>query len=396
MPKTEQAVILAAGEGTRLWPLGETRPKVLAPVLGSTVLEEKLSLLSTLVEEVVLIVGAHGEKIRKRVGSTFEGLSIKYVEQERRLGTGHALKEAESELEERFLVLNGDDIYGKEGLVDLLGQFPAILVKEVEDVSRFGTVITERGRVLDLMEKPKKAVTDLANIGAYFVPRSVLFSEIEKSERGEYEITDYIKNLARKRNLGFVRAETWFPLSYPWHLLDINEFFLKRKEGKVEGRVEKEVRLKGKVVVEEGALLKSGTYVEGPVYLGRGVRVGPSSHLRAGSVLREGVKVGQAVEVKASLLGRNSQAAHLTHIADSVVGSDCNLGAGTVSANLRFDEKVVRTEVGGEMVSTGRRKFGAVLGDGVKTGVRVSIMPGVMIGPGKEIMPSATIDENLR
>lgn len=393
--KIKQVVILGAGDGTRLWPLGEDSSKILSPVLGTSVLEKKLSLLSSLAEEAVLIVGAGKDKIISRVGEEHEGMRIKYVEQKERLGTGHALKAAEKVLKERFLVLNGDDVYGREGIEKILSSFPAILVKEVDDVSQFGAVLTKNGEVKDLIEKPKKQITNLANIGVYFIPKSILSFNIGRSERGEYEITDYIKKFAQKESLYCCRAKCWLPLSYPWHLLDINTLFSKKLEKRIEGEVEEGVTVKGEVVIGKEAVLKSGTYVEGPAYIGPGCEVGPNSYIRPFTVLKKKVKIGQAVEVKASIIGEGSRIAHLSYVGDSVIGKNCNLGAGTVTANLRFDGKNVRTKVKGRMVDSGRRKLGAVLGNGVKTGINVSLMPGVLIASGSVIMPGKVVSKNI-
>lgn len=386
---------MAAGNGTRLWPLTTSVPKPFLPILGKSIIERKLDILSDFVNEAVLIVGKNKEKIKEGLGEEYKGLRIKYVEQEERLGTGHALKCAEKVLKERFLVLNGDDIYGRTGLENALGKFPCILVKKVKDISDYGAAVVEGEFLKGIVEKPKENVSEWANIGVYHLPKEVLDAEIEMSERGEYEITDFAQNLARTREVYWVEARDWKPVTYPWDLLAANQIFLQDVRRKIKGKVEKGARVEGKVFVGERSVIRSGAYVKGPVFIGKGCDVGPNCYIRPLSVINNKCRVGQAVEIKSSLLQEKSRVAHLSYVGDSVVGRNCNLGAGTVIANLRFDEKEVKAMVCGKLVGTGRRKLGAFLGDNVKVGIHVSLMPGVMVAPGCHISPHSLVKRNV-
>jgi len=107
-------------------------------------------------------------------------------------------------------------------------------------------------------------------------------------------------------------------------------------------------------------------------------------------------RIGAGVEIKNSIIGSGSQVSHLSYIGDSVIGHHCHLGAGTIIANLRFDQRSIKSEVKGEMIDTGLRKWGAVLGDKVQTGVNVSIMPGVFIDPEITIEPNLVVKKNIR
>jgi bifunctional UDP-N-acetylglucosamine pyrophosphorylase/glucosamine-1-phosphate N-acetyltransferase len=107
------------------------------------------------------------------------------------------------------------------------------------------------------------------------------------------------------------------------------------------------------------------------------------------------VKVGAGCEVKNSIVMRNTRIPHLSYVGDSVIGEDCSLGAGTITANLRFDEAEVRSKIRGSWVNSGRKKLGAILGDRVRTGINVSIFPGVKVGGGSWIGPGAIVDRDV-
>ena len=390
-----KVVILAAGWGTRMRPLTHTRPKPALRIAGKTLIEHNLSQLEGLVEEAVLVVGYKSEVIKREIGDEYKGIKIKYAKQKEPIGTGDAAKTALPFLEDDFLILNGDDLYKRADLEKCLKKNPTIMVKEVANPSGFGQIVCEDGEVKDLVEKPTENVSNLVNIGAYYVSKAFFDVDIEKSERGEYEITDYIKNYIKEHKVNFHVAESWDPVSYPWNLLESTTHIFEDLEEKNEGQVEKNVSIEGKVVIESGAKIKSGTKVEGPVYIGGDAEIGPNAYIRPWSSIDEGVKVGQGVEIKNTIIGRYSQIPHLSYLGDSVLGESCNLGAGTIAANFKFDESIIKTEVKGRVVSTRRNKLGAILGDGVKTGINVSLMPGVMIGANSTIYPHKEVRKNV-
>ncbi len=135
--------------------------------------------------------------------------------------------------------------------------------------------------------------------------------------------------------------------------------------------------LRGTVVVEEGATVDAGVVIEGPVLVSSGATVGPNAYVRGATLIGPGASVGHAVEVKNSVLMADATVGHLPYVGDSVLDRDVNSGAGTTVATLRHDDEPVRTLVEGEAVSTGRRKYGVVCGDGGKTGIQTSLNAGV-------------------
>jgi bifunctional UDP-N-acetylglucosamine pyrophosphorylase/glucosamine-1-phosphate N-acetyltransferase len=168
----------------------------------------------------------------------------------------------------------------------------------------------------------------------------------------------------------------------PWELLAANEWQLGELSRRVDGDVADGATLDGAVVVEAGATVRDGVTIEGPALVQSGATVGPNAYVRGATLLGPDVHVGHAVEIKNSVLGRGTNVAHLSYVGDSVLAPEVNFGAGTVVANLRHDGEPVALAVNGERRSTGRRKFGAVVGRGTKTGIDTSIDAGVTLSPG--------------
>lgn len=392
-----QAVILAAGESSRFWPLNK-KHKSLFKIMGRPLMWYALNNLKTAGIKQVIIVQNSGRDVEKELKKYslpkfVDGL--KFVVQKDPRGTGDALFCAKRYLNKKFLVINGDDYYGAKDLKKCLTTFPCILVKKVRTPSYFGIIKPRNGLVKGIVEKPKKPLVGLVNAGCYFLPKAVLRYKLKKSARGEYEITDLIKKLTKEAKLYFLEADVWLSLSYAWDLFRINEFLLKNIKSKIQGKLEKNCQIKHPVFVGKGTIIKSGTCIEGPVYIGEECVIGPNCYIRPLTTIENNCRIGQAVEIKGSIISDGSKIAHLSYVADSIIGENCNVGCGTVVANLRFDEKNVRAMVKGSLVDTGRRKFGAVLGKGVKVGINSSIMPGVLIGPDSIIYPHSLVKRNV-
>lgn len=391
-----KAVILAAGWGTRMNPLTLTRPKPALSVAGKTILEHNLKELKGLVEEVVIVVGYKEEVIKEILGEEYEGMKITYAKQEEQLGTGHAAQVALPFLDDDFLILNGDDLYLKRDIERVLERAPSMLVKRVEDPSGYGQIAVENDEVKEIVEKPPEPISDLINVGCYHLSKEFFKKKIEKSSRGEYEIVDFLKFFIEKgRTLYYAEAENWHPITYPWHLLDANETLFEDLKGEVRGELEDGCRIKGEVKIEEGARIRSGSYIEGPVHIKAGTVVGPNAYVRGSTVIGEDCKVGHGVEVKNSIVGDDTHLSHLNYIGDSVIGDSCNIGGGTIFANLRFDEKEIQVNVKEKKISTGRRKLGAIMGDGVSVGINTSLMPGVVVGTGSIVGPHMMVKRDV-
>ena len=389
-----QAVILAAGEGVRLRPLTVNRPKPLIEFAGTTSLEYNLSQLKGLVREAIIIIGYKGKLIQEKIGDNYKGIKIKYVWQEKQLGTGDAVKKAAPFIKKEFLVLNGDDFYASEDFKKCSKKLPCILIKEAEDPSNLGQVVFKGNTVKDIIEKPPEMISRFGYIGMALFDKSIFNYEIKMSERGEYEITDYIKEIAKNHQLYYVKTQDWHPITAPWDIIKVNNLLLEKRKAKNEGSIEKNVVLKGNVILEKNVRVLSGSYIEGPVLIRQGSTIGPNSYIRGSTTIGKNCRIGASVEVKNCVVGSDTRICHLAYIGDSVIGNNVNIAAGTLVANLRHDGGFVKSMVKGVLVDTKLRKFGCVIGDNVKTGIGTLIYPGRKIWPNKNTLPGEIVKED--
>ncbi|WP_202320732.1 bifunctional sugar-1-phosphate nucleotidylyltransferase/acetyltransferase [Archaeoglobus neptunius] len=390
-----QAVILAAGEGTRMRPLTYTKPKVMLPVANRPILQHLLeNLINTGIDDVVMVVGYRDETVRNHFGGEFEGVRIRYVRQTRQLGTANALLSAEHLLEEEFIMLNGDAIVFEDDLRKIVEQKNSVAVVEVSNPSSFGVVELENGFIRRIIEKPESPPTNLINAGIYHFDSRIVdcLRKTPLSERGEYEITDTI-TMAINGGMKFraVKVESWIDVGYPWDLLKANKALLARIKRRVDGEVEEGAVIKGNVIIGENTVVMAGSYIVGPAIIGENCRIGPNCYIRPYTAIGDGCHIGNAVEIKNSIIMSGTKVPHLNYVGDSVVGENCNLGAGTKIANLRLDERNIVVSVRGKKEDTGLKKFGAVIGDNVKTGINVSINVGTMIGNDVLIGPGRVV-----
>lgn len=395
-----KAIILAAGNSTRLYPLTATKPKPMLKVAGKTILEHNLMQLEGLADEVFIVIGYKEEMIKKHTGDSFGTIKLTYIEEKERLGTAHALGMAEGKLKGNFIVMNGDDLYSHEDIKNCLKHKNCILAKKVEDPSRFGVLLLEGGKVKKIVEKPKEFVSDLANTGLYVLSEEIFdrIKNVKKSIRGEYELTDAISELADQAEVDYEEVKDfWHAVGYPWSLLEANEYFVGKMKGEIFKNVivEKGAMLKGEITIGEGTIIKSGVYIEGPIIFGKNCVIGPNCFIRAFTSIGDNCHIGNAVEIKNSIIGDNSNVAHLSYVGDSVIGDNCNLGAGTITANLRHDGKNIKCMIKGELKDTGRKKLGVIMGDNCKTGINTSLYPGVKIGEGCMILPGEVVKRDL-
>jgi len=391
-----QAVLLAAGEGTRMRPLTASTPKPMLPVADRPLVAHTAdAAVDGGVDELVLVVGYEAADVRAYFGSEYRGVPVEYAVQDEQLGTAHAVACAREHLDGPFAVLNGDDLYHQGSVAALLDagrEGPAICTYRADNPENYGVVQVEDGAVTDIVEKPKNPSTNLVNVGAYVFPAEARdWLDVPKSERGEHEITDVLARVIEKRRVEPVTVERWLGCGRPWELLEANEWKLGELDRDIDGDVHPSADLRGSVVVEDGATVDAGVVVEGPALVRSGAKLGPNAYVRGATLLGENTHVGNGVEIKNSVVMRDSAVPHLSYVGDSVLGTDVNFGAGTQVANLRHDGADVRFTVKGERVSTGRRKFGVVAGPGVKTGINTSLSPGLCLSAGATTTPGESV-----
>lgn len=183
-----------------------------------------------------------------------------------------------------------------------------------------------------------------------------------------------------------------FSVSHAWELLD--EFLAKQfsllcdytvgayDPGVVRG-------LNARLYLAKNSHMKAPARIEGWVYLGENSVINPHAYIRGPVVIGANCTVGG--EIKNSIILSSSKLAHATYVGDSIIGRNCNIGAGAVLSNMRFDGKIITVEVSGQRYNTGRKKFGAVLEDGVQIGCNSVLNPGTYVSNGAIIQPCSAV-----
>jgi NDP-sugar pyrophosphorylase family protein len=378
-------VVLAAGEGTRLRPLTHNRPKTMLPAADRPILEHVLDVLvETGIERLCLVVGYQRERVQEHFGHAYRDVPISYVHQEKQLGSGHALQQADDDIEGPVLVLNGDRVIDEKIVDDTLETFdgrPTVAVLEHPSPSEYGAVEVDGDRLVELVEKPDSEEYRLINAGVYAFDTGV-FDAIERTplREGELQLPDVIGTLMDD---GEVRAATtdglWIDATYPWDLLYLTRKLL--AEDRV-GLPEREGS--SGVWVADSARVHEDATLQAPVV------VGPDAEIAAGAVLGPDVAVGRNATVGSNatvedaLLDADTRVGPGATLVDCVAGQSVTIGAGTVvpggPADVRVGTSVFETQ-----------RLGAVLADRASVGGGVTFAPGTLVGADATVGDGATI-----
>jgi bifunctional UDP-N-acetylglucosamine pyrophosphorylase/glucosamine-1-phosphate N-acetyltransferase len=364
-----------------------------------------LALSDAGVEDVCIVVGYRAEEIEGYFGDgSALGINISCVCQQEQKGTGDAVS-CVNDWTEPFLVLNGDIIVDSEHVRRVMdGNGDAVVsIREMPNPQQMGVVETKNDSVVRITEKSSRPPSSMANAGIYrFTPE--VFEALGKcrlSPRGEIELTDAVNRLVDSGQdvRAIVVEGDWMDAGFPWDLLAANEAVLAREspgwKRKPSGAiVEPNISLNGPVITGENTRIRSGTYIEGPVIIGRECDIGPNCYIRGATAIGDGVRIGNAVEVKNSIIMNDTHIGHLSYVGDSVIGRDCNFGAGTKTANLRLDRGNVPVLSGGEIMDSGREKLGVIMGDGVSVGINCSLDCGAVINTGARVPPHTLVDRD--
>lgn len=431
---TLQVIILAAGKGTRM---ASTKPKVLHNVLGKSMLEHVLHTVEDLQPESVSLIAGHGiAKVKLHIGSP-ENLT--WVEQKEQLGTGHAVLQAESipSTADLALIVCGDTpLLTSETLAALVKEHQqndadvSVLSAKVDTPKGYGRILRDNtGQVQSIVEEKdaneaERLINEVSS-GIFCVNRSLLFTYLHKvgnnNAQEEYYLPDILPlALSDSKSVQAVVMQDSL------EMLGINDRFqLTEAESIMQQRILREwqskgvtieqaetVRIEASVSIGIDCTIRAGTQLLGSTHLGDGctvgpyavlqnswladeitvapfshleeasvgdhANIGPFARLRPGAKLDEHVKIGNFVEVKQAVIGHGSKVNHLSYIGDTVMGENCNIGAGTITCN--YD---------------GANKHQTIIGDGVFVGSDTKLVAPVEVGSGATIGAGSIITKKV-
>jgi len=387
-----ECVVLAAGEGKRMRPLTAKRPKVMLPLANRPILEHLIiAARDAGINDFVLVVGYGEREIRRYLGDgSGLGIRIRYASQRQQHGTADALRSARDLVTGQFLLLNGDMILNATDIANLCScHAPCMSTSTTDHPQDFGVVVVENGLVTALEEKSKQLISNQINAGAYLFSPDIFdyVDRVQTSSRGELELTDALLQYIRENKLSAYQLSYWMDVGNPWDMLDANLTLMNNLSSDVQGTLEEGVSVQGSLIVGKGSIIKSGTYIEGPCIIGKNCRIGPHAYLRGATSIGDDCHIGHCSELKNSIIMNGTKIPHFNYIGDSIIGTECNFGAGTKIANLRHDHANVR--VCGK--DTRRKKFGAIIGDGVQFGINCSVNVGSRIGTNAMFAPNSYV-----
>lgn len=387
-----------------------TGDKSLLTFLGKTLLEHRIEqAIDCGVRSFVLVGNRHNTDSLRRIATRFPQASFSVADQGEPDGMAEALFTVKGLLDDEILVLSPADVLDESACHRIMGQRERgtassfLLGARVDRYFPGGyLVVDEEKTVRRIVEKPEAGVepSDTVTIVVHLHrDAGVLLSHLagfvgtgpDAYERALQSMIDEGFTMKLVEYTG-----RWRPLKYPWHILDVMEHFLAQAPGGIapSAVISERATIEGKVIIGENVRVLENAVVRGPCYVGPDSVVGNNVLIRDGCHIGANCVVGFSTEVKHSYIGDGCWFHH-NYIGDSVIGDGCSFGAGTVTANFRLDEGHVAVGRGDEHMDSGRDKLGAIVGDGCKTGINVSIMPGVRIGPHSLVGPHVLLQRDL-
>lgn len=397
-----QAVILAAGRSSRFEPFTSISHKSLVHILGKPILEHTLlAIKKSGIDDVVIVVGEESS-IPETIGDgTKVGLHITYVTHVGAKGGGAALLDAKGYLQERFFLVNPNhvdfDLFAEDMCSLQTADQTVVLLTKKPTSTAFGVVEINGTKVTGVIEKPEKILDhELQIIGIYLLNKTFL-KTLETTPLEHYHLEKALDTYAHKHTVTYLKTDKeTVSLKYAWDLLQIKNYLLSHMTSYTasSAKVSEHAVVTGNVYIDEGAQVMEGAVIKGPAYIGKNAAVGTDAILRNGVDIEDAAVVGARMEIKNSLLSANVTT-HSGFLGDSIVGKSTKIAAYVCTANARLDRQSVMTMIKGEKVSSGLRHLGAIIGDNANIGIRVSLMPGIIIGEGSIIGPSTTVMKNV-
>jgi len=383
----KQAVILAAGEGQRLRPFTVTKPKVMLSIAGKPILQYVIeSLAQNGIRNIVLVVGYKKEHVFDYIGLGEQfGVAITYVTQERQVGTAHALAQTRNVVENEFLVLPGDNLIEASTIAQFVAIKPeAVLVKRVDNPARYGVVTVDEGVVKDITEKPKEAKSNIVNTGIY-----AFTTEIFNLVEAELDIPDVLnKMLAQGYPINAQETDgTWLDAVYPWDILSLNDAVLSQTQANLGGTIEAGVSIKGLVSVGGDTVIRSNSYIVGPIVIGGNCDIGPNVCILPATSIGDNVVISPFSEIKNSVIGDDVNIGPGCIIQESIIDKGCIIKGHFTACSSEADIKV-NDEY--HLVN-----IGAMLGEGCSLGNNVVAQPGVIVGNYSQVQALKLISGRL-
>jgi UDP-N-acetylglucosamine diphosphorylase/glucosamine-1-phosphate N-acetyltransferase len=404
-----QTIILAGGTGKRVFPLAVNKPKPMFKILGKPLIQHVIETLKKAgLKDFVVVIGHNGEQIKEYLADGGKlGVKIEYTVQKEALGMANALETVKDQAEDHFFVVNADDVFESSLMKEMIRQFKEssadilLSCKPVEETWKFGIIRIEDDKVVDFVEKPPRGQqpSNLAVVGVYLLTKRI-FDYYKRIPVSDHQYEDAIQEFIQDKNtVGALSYNGFFAgYKYPWDLFAINRHLIdtqiKRQTIEEDVEISERAQVEGNVWIRRGTKILEGVCIRGPCYIGAKSFIGNNSLVWRHSSIGNRCVVGFSTEIKNSIIGDDCWF-HINYIGDSIISDNCLFGAGTITANFRFDEKNVKLNIEGERLDSGKDKLGALIGDNCKTGINACLSPGIKIGPHSIVGPNVNLQNDL-
>ena len=390
-----KALILAAGKGSNLYPLTETRPKPMFSICGKPVLEYIIrGLVETGNHDIIMVIGPYGEKIKTYFerGERFDA-AIQYIEQTEQKGIGDAVLLAEQKFVpgEHFLLVYSDILFESNIFAETLKTFRGKLAP-VAAITLTPTFYPYYGNVsIDQEIGITKIVTHLdeTQAGSYVLAGVFVldyaFLQLLKDARGDMQ-TAFDRLVQQQGIFGSIFQHEWIDLGYPWNVLDANRFLMKSYQYATIAssvKFQGNVTINGPVQIEDDVIVSGNSILNGPCYIGKGTYIGNNVLVRSNTSIGANCVIGYGVELKNCVLFDRVRVGRLSFLGDSVVGEDVEIGSGIMTVNNLMTDETVKMTINDQRVDSGLVKLGAFIGDQAKVGASNTLAPGTIIPAGK-------------
>ncbi|MDI6826744.1 MAG: sugar phosphate nucleotidyltransferase [Candidatus Aenigmarchaeota archaeon] len=402
-------VFLCGGIGKRMFPL--TEDKFMLKFLGKTLLEHQIEIAKKAGFKDFVIVGnpLNIENIKELCKDI--DAKIEFGIQEEPTGMANALLSVKDMIKNDEIVLvNPNDVFDQSVYKKILTErkksdYESYIVGyKVKSYFPGGYLeLNENNELIKIHEKPGEGnePSDIINIVVHLHrnPATLLeYLEKTRSERDDVYECSISKMVEDGHKIKVVKYEGfWCAIKYPWDIFDAVKYFLdniKTPRISKRAKISKKAKIYGGVIIEDNVHVLENAVIRGPCYIGENTVIGNNvliwnyTHVGANCV------VGYSTEIKHSYIGDNCWF-HMSYVGDSIISNNCSFGAGTITANFRFDEKPIKVTIKGMKSEIGLDKLGVIMGSNCKTGVNSCIMPGVKVGPNSILGPSVTLTKDL-
>lgn len=405
MKKIKNGLILAGGDGDRFWPLEN---KVLFNFLGKPLILYQIEQLQRYVEKITVVAAKDNAiTIKRLIDNSGFSSNIQVIIQKDIPGQAGAILSVKNLIKGEVIIINANDLID----LSILSKIDDLLRKN--QILLFGKKFNEyfsggyfkfdnQGKIIEVIEKPEKdkIPSNIVKLVIdYYFDIDELIKALEKIKTNtdnHYELAiNYLLKTDLKRDY-LLYENYWQSLKYSWDVLKMIKLLLetiKEKNIAKTAKISKKAKIIGPVIIDEGVVIGDFVKILGPVYIGENTIIGDYSLIRQSQIGADCL-VGSYNEVARSYIG-NKVFLHRNYVGDSIIADEVMMGAQAATANLRFDEGIVKSYFQDKKIETGLNKMGAIIGKQSKIGVNTTILPGIKIGKKCWVAPSEIVRYDL-